>query len=133
MRQWLIKVMRDKPILLQPIESGGTGIGIPDIFFRTRVNEGWIELKIAKIIKGSFRIKIDWRMGQLNWISRYVSLRGKVLLMIGIEITNEFILMDMSGIRAVYADLDEMYDTAVYRGLFSYLQAPAILRCISSV
>jgi len=65
--------------LLQPIESGRTGRGIPDIFFKAAYAEGWIELK--EIVFTNTQIEIPFQSGQLSWIRRYTKLRGNIILL----------------------------------------------------
>ena len=67
-------------LLLQPIESGSIGSGIPDIFFRDIHNEGWIELK-QLIIKRNKMVYVPFRPGQYPWIKRYVKLNGNMILL----------------------------------------------------
>ena len=70
--------MRDKltyyGILLQRIEMDM----VPDLFYRSWHQDGWIELKVVSRI--SDNIKIPFRPGQLNWIKGYKSLNGSVFL-----------------------------------------------------
>ena len=74
------KVSLEMPhMMLQRIESGGTGRGIPDFFFKTIYDEGWIELKEITIT--SCRISVPWRPGQLPWIKKYAQLRGNIILL----------------------------------------------------
>lgn len=85
-RKEMIKRLPEDKILLQPIESGNTGIGILDIFYRSLHQDGWIEFKVIKNYpKRSRFIKIPWRPGQMNWIRRYRELNGNVFLFLYIE------------------------------------------------
>ncbi len=82
-RQWLMKLLKNEPIKLQPIESHGTGSGIPDIWFRTNTSEGWIELKEVHYPKRKeTTIKIPWRAAQLNWLKSYMQLGGHGILLV---------------------------------------------------
>ena len=86
MRKEMITKMDKNKILLQPIESPATGTGILDIFYRTNNADGWIELKVidkCPVRKGI--VKIPWRPGQMNWITRYLKLNGNVFLFLHIE------------------------------------------------
>ena len=72
-------------VLIQRIETGSTGIGIPDFYFKTMYNEGWIELKEIKgNVSREAIIKIPYRPGQFNWIKKYISLSGNVILICSI-------------------------------------------------
>lgn len=59
------------------IESGSTGLGIPDLNYAFDGREGWIELKE---VKAGF--KIGMRPQQVAWIERRVRHGGKVLVMV---------------------------------------------------
>lgn len=50
------------------IETGNTELGIPDIYYRSLINDskGWIELKIAKVKKD--RIVIPYRPKQILFL-----------------------------------------------------------------
>ena len=72
--------------LVQRIESGITGVGIPDIFFRTKHTDGWIELKeISWPIKKETKIYIPFRSGQFYWIHKYSCLCGNMFLVCSIR------------------------------------------------
>jgi hypothetical protein len=59
-------------ILVQRIESGETGRGIPDLYIRTQKREIWIELKNSyKQSIFDSKWKIGWRPGQQAWSLRY--------------------------------------------------------------
>ena len=63
-------------IFLQRIESGSTGLGIPDIYFATKKENGWLELKEIKILSKNINpdniIKIPFREGQKGWILNHL-------------------------------------------------------------
>ena len=48
---WLRRKLKTEVVMLQRIESGSTGLGIPDIFYATNTKHGWIELKSMPSIK----------------------------------------------------------------------------------
>lgn len=67
-------------VKVQLIESGGTGLGIPDIFFRTE-NDTWAEAKRILITSKTInRIRIPYQAGQYAWIKKYRELGGNALL-----------------------------------------------------
>lgn len=92
------------PILLQRIESGGTGLGIPDIYFVTFCKKGWIELKeIPYIPKGNKNIKIPFRPGQLAWIKNHLKYNEDVFLLCTVKgIKNSWYLFKGSHITKEY-------------------------------
>jgi len=79
-RRWLKSKLNPHDVKFQPVESGGTGIGILDIFARTAYHDYWIELKIAKFT--STGIHIAFRPGQLFWIKDYARLGGRARLIV---------------------------------------------------
>jgi hypothetical protein len=64
----------NRNILFQRIESGATGLGIPDIFYRTLSKDGWIELKELQVTSNS--VTIPFRPGQRGWLLNYCKLGG---------------------------------------------------------
>ncbi|MHA1302124.1 MAG: hypothetical protein ACTSPI_00280 [Candidatus Heimdallarchaeaceae archaeon] len=78
--------MRDKlsgkGMLLQRIEMDH----VPDIFYRTWHQDGWIELKTLKSypIRKTY-VEVPFRPGQMNWIKTYCSLKGNMFLFFYIE------------------------------------------------
>ncbi len=73
-------------ILMQRIESGSTGIGIPDFYFKTTKEEGWIELKEIKgNVSREAIIRIPYRPGQYNWLRNYTQLNGNAILICSID------------------------------------------------
>jgi len=80
-RRLKLKVLSEKlNIVFQPIESARTGLGIPDIFFKTINDQGWIELKEIEVTSYG-AVVVSFRPGQLPWARRYMRLYGKVILL----------------------------------------------------
>ncbi len=79
-RRWLKSKFNPRDVKLQPVESGGTGIGILDIFARTSYHDYWIELKVARFTADG--IHVPFRPGQLPWIKDYVRLGGRARLIV---------------------------------------------------
>jgi len=75
------KQLDDGKMKIQLIESGGTGLGIPDIFIRTLNNDVWIEAKrIVWPKRDNTEITIPFQPGQFGWIREYIKLDGKCFL-----------------------------------------------------
>jgi len=75
------KILKELPhSLVQPIESGGTSLGIPDIYFKTVYSEGWIELK-QFMFRNNHCVYIPFRPGQIAWINNYLSLHGNIAIL----------------------------------------------------
>ena len=89
-------------VKLQRIESGSTGLGIPDIFYRTLKYDGWIESKIIKT-KLTKPIVVPFRPGQFSWLRDYILLGGTAFLMVYIEDTH-----DVAMLKNIY--IQEWYD-----------------------
>lgn len=85
-RKWLVDMFKTHTqyAKVQPIESAVTGNGIPDIYFRTRTRDGWIELKVAHFDLES-NVDIDFRPGQLPWIKHCNGLGGNAMLFVFIR------------------------------------------------
>jgi hypothetical protein len=87
-RRWFRKKTRGLvsvgELMFQPIESSRTGIGVPDWWFRTRHDEGWVEEKELRAPLKEV-VRIPWRPGQFEWMRRYVQLGGHGLLFVFVE------------------------------------------------
>ena len=102
-RNQLVNEMRLEGFEVQGIESGGTGRGIPDIYFSGNAIKGWIELKN---IVGELHdpVNVDFRAGQYEWLMRYHKAGTNVYLMVsceegifvfrGVEIKKSYSLQD---------------------------------------
>lgn len=80
----LKKHLEKSSILLQRIESGRTGLGIPDIYYTKSGSSGWIELKeLPYEFKTSipYYINIPFRKGQLAWISKFSSYINNIYIL----------------------------------------------------
>jgi len=77
-RQWLKRKLYRFDIVLQPIESGGTGVGIPDLFMQANKSL-WIELKIGHYVAQG--VRVVFRPGQLQWIQNHVRLGGEARML----------------------------------------------------
>lgn len=99
-----------KKILLQRIETKETGIGVPDIFYRTWNQDGWIELKVLnKYPKRKNYIKVPFRLGQINWIKNYWILNGSIFLFLYIE--NALWIFKGDNIKEQYSELEIIKST----------------------
>ena len=125
------KVFNRSRILLQPIESGIKGIGIPDIFYRTFNCEGWIELKyISKfpIMKKSL-IRIPFQPGQMNWIKKYRALNGNIFLFLYIE--NSLWIFRGFRIKEYYTEND-LIKSACYKRLWNEIDWDGIYALLAA-
>jgi Holliday junction resolvase len=69
-RRELVFGLRKEGCFVQPIESTGTGNGIPDLYVRTDVSSVWIECKQTGK-EGLFTQNISFRPGQYSWLLRH--------------------------------------------------------------
>lgn len=61
--------------MVQSVESGGTAVGIPDLFIRTEKISAWMELKNLIYPVRSY-LEVPFRPGQLAWLKRHSALGG---------------------------------------------------------
>ena len=74
----LVALFRSRGYMVQRIESGETGVGIPDIYAVRCGKHYWIECKnmpVADTPVGSF--KVAWRKGQQAWARSYLHYSGE--------------------------------------------------------
>jgi hypothetical protein len=82
----LIRKLGDRVPVVQRIESGTTGVGIPDIYLRAVETEQWVELKNDAHKKFSFPYMVEWRRGQQAWAHRYYQASKRpVITIVAIE------------------------------------------------
>ncbi len=88
-------------IMFQKIESGGTSLGIPDVYYRTYKGGGWIEFKTGLWPKKlSTTIEPKYRPGQLKWLNHNSRLNGKSFLII--QFDEEIFVFKGNNIRKEY-------------------------------
>lgn len=75
-RKWLKRKLARFDVQFQSIESGGTGIGIPDAFLQSDHGHLWLELKIGYYVAQG--IRVVFRPGQLPWIQTNARLGGSI-------------------------------------------------------
>ena len=129
-RQWLIKLLKPYPIKLQPIESGSTGLGIPDLYFRATKQSGWIEFKIGKVNKNG-EIKLRWEPGQLNWIKEHAELNGRTFLFVGVE--PDFVLItQLNTVCIAFKGADNiLFESTDYAGPMDLASAKHIMSMLN--
>ena len=90
-----IKTAKKYFSLVQRIETGSTGVGVPDIYAVGSCGEQWFELKNAP--KQSITQKmftVDWRRGQQNWARLYKNACKKCVVTI-MACSDGFVIIDM--------------------------------------
>lgn len=74
-RGTLTRALRANSVLVQPIESPLTGLGIPDLFVRTSKVSAWVELKFERR-EPKLPYMVSFRDGQYGWLKRHWELGG---------------------------------------------------------
>lgn len=120
--QWTIRKLRGATVKLQAIESGSTGLGIPDWFYRTLTIDGWIEAKCLKDVKEI--VKIPFRPGQFSWLMNYTKLHGNALLFVqhkewltifqGMMIQREYTIDEFLRQNVMHESLDNITKKMLY-------------------
>lgn len=81
LRRTITSSLRAMGYLAQPIESGLTGLGIPDLFVRTKHTSAWIELKNFKY-RLVYPVTVPFRTHQKEWLRKLTGLGGTAILII---------------------------------------------------
>lgn len=97
--------------IAQPIESGTTGLGIPDMFIRTSRMSAWVELKNERYAI-RYPYYVAFRPGQAAWLERYYKLGGISILGVATLYGNFFFVNE--NIRRVYESERQMHDLSSY-------------------
>ena len=100
-----------KKLKLIRLETGGTEIGVPDLYFWTPNSRGWIELKQVEIKSVRREISVPFRSGQLPFIRDASLFRDNVILLIEVRVEKStlwfFVLNE--NIKEEYSELAELY------------------------
>lgn len=99
LRALVTKSIKQIGLLAQPIESGETGLGIPDMYIRTGEVSAWMELKFRRFPL-HYPFEVPFRPGQAAWLERNYKLGGTSLLMIG-TLTGVYVFLN-TNIKRVY-------------------------------
>ncbi len=135
-RQWLMKLLKNEPIKLQPIESHATCSGISDLWFTMQGSEGWIELKQLsnKELEKDF-IEIPWRPNQLQWMCSNLSHGSHIYLFVFVGKTmpeaSLFVFKD-SKIRKIY-HRSSFFDGADYANGLKYISPNWIIQVLGAL
>lgn len=102
-RRTLGKKLEARGFFFQPIESGDTADGIPDVYFVIEGwPAGWIELKRVDIInvQPDSIIDVPYRPGQFSWLKRNWNKGG--LSVLGIRVNDEYAFFVNRDIKREY-------------------------------
>lgn len=100
------QAIRATQCIAQPIESGSTGLGIPDLFVRTTKVSVWMELKNLRY-PARFPFVVPFRPGQAAWLERHYKLGGISVLGIAAQDVKYFFVNE--NIRRTYeTDFDSL-------------------------
>lgn len=81
LRGTMTRVLRAMGYIAQPIESGETGLGIPDLYVRTSKASAWIELKNFRYAL-VYPVHVPFRPKQKEWLEDHSALGGMSVLVI---------------------------------------------------
>jgi len=130
-RKALVHGARSMGLQAQAIESGTTGLGIPDIYVRTRRSSAWIELKRVRS-----RIKcpmhVPFKPGQYEWLSQHWQLGGTSVLVVAFD--DCLCVLRDEQIEREYATLDDLTRGLVQaslnvRELVNFIDEPRFHLC----
>jgi hypothetical protein len=76
-------VSKEKGVMMQRIETGTTGVGVPDLYIVTPQGCVWVELKNAPRYSADYSsasgyYKIAWRPGQQVWMASHYRISGRL-------------------------------------------------------
>lgn len=81
--------------LVQRVETGSTGVGVPDIYAVGNCGEQWFELKNAPEQSITQKVfTVDWRRGQQNWARIYKNACNKHVVTV-MACSDGFVFIDM--------------------------------------
>ncbi len=100
MWQTLKQKLNKYPIFAYRIENR-TG-KVPDIYFATSKNNGWIELKIGIFRPKNNTIKIKFEPGQLAWIRNHIKYNDNVYLITKIKDSYAWFINRGKNIQEIY-------------------------------
>lgn len=106
-----------KAMLLQRIESGATGLGIPDVLYTYEGHHGFIELKQVKDYpkRNYTRVPLRISQEQLNWLYRHGDRGGFCFVMVKIVVPGHYYLFSHDRLlRIKDFDTQEYIDRSVW-------------------
>ena len=121
-------------IFMQPIESPGTALGIPDLYLRTVFHSYWTELKIVSVggrLLSKPYVAVPFRPGQRSWLRRYyLHYAGRSLLIAGWKDDEWMVSVFLNdGIREIYSRM-EFDMLPVYRASYATFSPVHFLRAV---
>lgn len=105
-RKWFTARMTRIRGLVQPIETGATSVGVPDLYWRVNADQGWLELKIGRET-ATGHINVKWRPGQLAWAYRWTKQGENVKALIVVK-DGIFFVMSPKHFSTEYMDVNYM-------------------------
>jgi hypothetical protein len=121
------------PIELKRVENS-MDTGTPDVFYTSKNNEGWIELKYIKKfpVRLNTTIKVPFRAGQYAWVKRRLRLNNKTTNVLVIQIENtlfvfkdhsiqeEYTRKELVGLCSYQHDMTQIKGTPIFKELDSW-------------
>lgn len=94
-RKVIEPMLKELNVFIQPIETGGTGVGVPDLYCCYKSFSFWIEFKIGNLsIDGLFIKNCLFQAGQLLWHTRLARYGGTSFIMIYDKIIDTIIILN---------------------------------------
>lgn len=131
LRRWLTRALRGKDILLQPIETGGMGLGVPDYYIATQMGSAWMELKMAYIDRRE-NVKFKWQPGQLNWLWNHSKL-GRISLLMCVVEPEALFIMRGANILDSYKDIGMLISLSAFNAYIPTLSGRQLLEALDKI
>jgi hypothetical protein len=115
----LFKAMRkhlhgiDSTMILQRIESGQTGYGIPDVFYHAKEHSGWIELKEATISKKQV-VTMRFQPNQIKWLDTLHKKGGNAFVVGTDKEYGYFFVIRSSCVKERYGSIEHFINLCTY-------------------
>ena len=84
LRKKFAKSMDKLGVFFQAIESGSTGVGIPDAFIQLKKKCAWVEFKTVPAKNSSNFVRPEWQEGQIPWALEYKLHGGTWFLVVAV-------------------------------------------------
>jgi len=91
------------------IETGGSSIGVPDVYYFDPAITGWIELKVIKWIARDEVYRFDYRKGQLPWLRKHHRTNKRTFCLGWYD--NQYFLFD-----EFYKEMDDIEKRSLWYG-----------------
>lgn len=125
----LCKLLSQRGIFHQRIESRLTGCGIPDLYIRLKESEHWVELKnMPRDFVTQKQWEIPWRKGQRAWMYNYGRISG-IPAYTYVAMYDGFLAIDMRQLytRNVVKKTDHVYIASELKDILEVFRIDTLL------